>query len=70
MTLIEIIARLKLRYKIVSGKIYIIIEDGMWGPSPRPATKDEILEIKEREESDRKIKEILKKYGQKENEKD
>lgn len=64
MNLQEIIARLKLKYKILSGKIYIIIEDGMRGYTPRPATKDEITEIKDRE-GNKKLKKMLKTYTKK-----
>ncbi len=58
MTLQDIVKRLKLKYKISNGTLYAIIEDHetLSYPQYRPATNQEIKEIKEREESDRKIK--------------
>ena len=61
MTSQEIVARLKLKYKIVSGKVYIIIEQGMRGLSPRPATNDEIREVQSRES----IKTVIKAHKKK-----
>jgi|TARA_R110000824_G_scaffold250667_4_gene439437 hypothetical protein len=51
MNLREIVARLKLKYKIVDGVIYAIIEKGdtMPYPSLRPAFAKEIDEIRLRE---------------------
>ena len=56
MNLREIIARLKLKHKIVDGTIYCIIEDNDYVeyPQVRPASDNEINYIK--------IREMLKSY--------
>lgn len=59
MTLLEIVARLKLKYKIVGGMIYAIMEkrDDKHYPILRPAYNKEIDEIK--------LRELLKHYAKK-----
>ena len=71
-TLQDILKRLKLKHRIIHGTLYAVIEephDYLDYPQVRPATNQEIKEIKERVESDRKIKEILKNYPKKDSEK-
>jgi len=50
-TLRDIVARLKLKYKIVNGMIYGVIEKDEELPYPtmRPAFDDEIVDIQARE---------------------
>ena len=64
MTLLEIVARLNLKYKIVKGTIYCIIEDNAYVayPQVRPASDKEILDIKERNRQ-QKIDTLLKSYS-------
>ena len=66
-TLQDIIKRLKLKYKIVRGTLYAIIEDNRRsnGPHLRPASDEEMYDIQDRESAP-KIKEMLKKYKKKE----
>lgn len=51
MSLREIIARLKLKHRIVDGTIYCIIEDNDYVdyPQVRPASDKEIIDIQVRE---------------------
>ena len=57
MNLREIIARLKLKHRIVDGTIYCIIEDNDYVdyPQVRPASDKEIAHIK--------LREMLKSYA-------
>jgi hypothetical protein len=50
-TLRDIVARLKLKYKIINGMIYGVIEkdDELPYPTMRPASKNEIVDIQARE---------------------
>jgi len=50
-TLRDIVARLKLKYKIVNGMIYGIIEKDDYSPYPkmRPVSDKEIIDIQARE---------------------
>ena len=59
MNLQEIVARLKLKYKIIDGMIYAIVEkrDDLSYPQLRPAFNKEIDEIK--------LRELLKHYAKK-----
>jgi hypothetical protein len=64
MTLSEIVARLNLKHRIINGTIYCVIEDNAYVRYPhiRPASDDEILEIKERNRQI-KIHSLLKSYS-------
>jgi hypothetical protein len=66
LTLIEIVKRLKLRYKIDDGIIYMVIEDGDMVPYPkiRPAYPEEIFKIKEKAHNDG-LDALLKSYYEK-----
>ena len=65
-TLRDIVARLKLKYKIINGMIYGIIEKDEELPYPkmRPASNDEIVDIQAREVT----KAILKAHKKKKKE--
>ena len=58
MSLREIIARLKLKHRIVNGTIYCIIEDNdvLSYPVVRPASDKEIIDIQ--------VREICKSYAE------
>ena len=62
-TLREIVARLKLKYKIVNGMIYGIIEKDDVTPYPkmRPVSDKEIIDIQAREVTNRIIRYHTKK---------
>ena len=63
MNLSEIVKRLKLKYKIVNGTVYAVIEDDGFAPYPtvRPAFDEEITEAQRKETINKVLKANTKK---------